>query len=158
MVYEKGVKLFDGEKPKYKDLTAMGEAKAAGIFILTNKRIIFVPSRSLTESIFEPLAYLLNEGLIKDMLDLATETSAGKGDVNLEELDVQKRPSFLEIPLNSIKKAEARKAYLFTNYLMIKYEIVGKERSYSFLFGQAARSKKELAKKIMEAAKASTGQ
>ncbi len=158
MVYEKGVKLFEGEKPKYKDLTAMGEAKAAGVFILTNKRIIFVPSRSLTESILEPLAFLLNEGLIKDILDFASEISSGKGDVNLAGSDLPKDSNFLKISLSTVKKAEARKAYLFTNYLMVKYEAGGKDIAYSFLFGQAARSKKELAKKIMEAAKASTGQ
>ena len=105
----------------------------------------------------EPLAFLLNEGLIKDILDFASEISSGKGDVNLAESDLLKDSNFLEIRLSTVKKAEAKKAYLFTNYLMIKYDLGGKEIACSFLFGQAARSKKDLAKKIMEAVKANAG-
>ena len=155
LVFEKGVKLFDGEKPRYKDLTAMGEAKAAGVFFLTNRKIIFVPRRSLTESILEPLTFLLSEGLIKDILEIAAEMSAGRGSADLGELDLTQGRDFLEIPLSSIKEVKAKKAYLFTNYLMVRYEEEGTSTACSFIFGQAARSKKDLEKKILQAMKES---
>jgi len=129
----------------------MGESKAAGVFILTDRRIIFVPRKSLTERILEPLTALLSEGLLKDILDFAREVSTGKGKVDIKELDLLKGSDFLEIPLGAISKVEAKKAYLFTNYLMVRYRAEDKDQAFSFLFGQGAKSKKDLAKRIKEA-------
>lgn len=57
----------------------------------------------------------------------------------------------MAIPLEDVVEAEARRAYMTTAYLMVKYTTSQGVKACSFVFGTAAKSQKELAEAIIKA-------
>ena len=57
-------------------------------------------------------------------------------------------PKSLAIPLNSIIKVDAKRAYMVTAYLLIEYNTPEGVQATTFVFGTATKNQKELAAKI----------
>ncbi len=75
--------------------------------------------------------------------------------INSEEVEKILREDLesMVIPLRDVVEAEARRAYMMTAYLMVKYNTAQDIQAVSFVFGTAAKNQKELANAIEEAKK-----
>ncbi|KYK37656.1 MAG: zinc ribbon domain-containing protein [Theionarchaea archaeon] len=149
---------YCGEKPKYKDLTTFGEQQL-GNFILTDKRILFLRKTTMLKSLGKGAADLagiagflagLPQGLV------LTDYIGGKlasAKVKPEEVEkiLAQDPESLAIPLEDITQVKAKRAYMVTAYLMVKYTTPQGVKAQSFVFGTAAKSQKELANAIIAA-------
>jgi hypothetical protein len=147
LLHEVSVKAFDGEKPKYGELTAVSD-KEMGELLVTDQRILFFIRFSLRGEVGEAgmsiasfLAGVPSGVVLSEYL--ASKTSKVKIEPGLIE-KVLGTPSSFQIPLKTVVKAEAKKAYLFTNYLSITYRTQRGTASKSFIFGSAAKSRKDL--------------
>ena len=155
---ETGARLYLCEKPKYKDLTYFGEQQL-GNFILTDKRILFLRKTSIARTL--GAAALDLSGLAGVLAGLpaaliVTEMVGGKvasAKIKPEEVErvVREDPESIAISLEDVVEAKAKRAYLVTSYLMIKYNTPRGVKAYSLVFGTAAKSQKELAEAIMMA-------
>jgi len=153
-----GVRQYSGEKPKYKDLTYFGEQQV-GNFILTKKRILFLRKTTMTRLLGKEaaewggLASLL-AGLPQGIVIanfIGEKLSSAK--VKPEEVEriLAEDSESIAIPLENIIDVEAKRAYMVTAYLMVKYNTPEGVKASSFVFGTAAKSQKDLAKAILAA-------
>jgi hypothetical protein len=151
--------LHWGEKPKYKDLTAVGE-KDIGNFILTNKRILFLRKTTIERILGSGAVGLV--GAISILAGLPaglviTEHIEGKiqsARVKPEEVSkILQDEKSLSIPLEDIIEVKAKRAFFVTAYLMVKYNTPEGSNFCSFVFGTAAKGQKDLADAIMAAKK-----
>ena len=107
-----GTRLFITEKPKYKDLTYIGE-QDSGSFLLTSRRILFLRKSSMTRTLGAAALELAGAaGLLVGLpaaLVLGESVSNRISSVRIksEEVDklVQADPNSIEIPLESIISA-----------------------------------------------------
>ena len=146
--HETSVKAFIGEKPKYSELTAVSD-KEMGEFLVTNSRIIFFTRFSFARALGGTgidIASLLSGIPAGMVLSELLASKASNVEVKPEMISkIMEEPSSFQIPLTEIIKTEAKKAYIFTNYLTITYRTSTGTEARSFVFGSAAKSKKELA-------------
>lgn len=139
-------RIYPGEKPKYKDLTYVGEQQL-GSFILTNKRVRFLRKTSLSRlfgaaalemvGVAGLLVGLPASLVIGDMAGGRVESAKIKEE-EVEKVLQDDSESF-EISLNDIVDAEARRAYMMTAYLMVRYNTPQGVKASSFVFGTAAK-------------------
>lgn len=153
-----GARQYPGEKPKYKDLTYFGEQQV-GNFILTNIRILFLRKTTMMRTLGKGatdavglagfLAGLPQGLVITDFI--GEKLSSAK--VKPEEVDkvLAEDSESIAIPLKDVVDVEAKRAYMVTAYLMIKYNTPEGVKATSFVFGTAAKSQKDLAKAIFDA-------
>lgn len=78
---------------------------------------------------------------------------AGSAKIKPEEVEkiLREDSESMAIPLEDVVEAEARRAYMTTAYLIVKYNTPQGVKACSFVFGTAAKSQKELAEAIIEA-------
>jgi len=151
-------KLHWGEKPKYKDLTAVGE-KDIGNFILTNKRVLFLRKTTIERILGSGAVGLA--GVISILAGLPaglviTEQIEGKiqsAKVKPEEVSkiLREDEQSLSIPLDDVIEVKAKRAFFVTAYLMVKYNETEGSKACSFVFGTATKGQKDLAEAIMAA-------
>ncbi len=151
-------RIYLGEKPKYKNLTYVGEQQL-GSFILTNKRLLFLRKTSLSRlfgatsleiaGVAGLLVGLPASLVIGDMTGSRVESAK----IKEEEVEkvLQDDPESVEISLNDIVATEARRAYMMTAYLMVRYNTPQGVKAISFVFGTAAKNQRELAQMILTA-------
>jgi hypothetical protein len=158
-----GVRWYPGEKPKYKDLTYFGEQQI-GNFLLTDKRILFLRKSTMKRLLgqeaveFGGVAGIfagLPQGVVIANF-IGEKISSAK--VKPGEVDqiLTDDPESMAIPLEEIKDVQAKRAYMVTSYLMVKYLTPEGEKACSFVFGTAAKSQKDLAQSIVQAKQKST--
>jgi hypothetical protein len=151
-------RLCFGEKPRYRDLTYFGEEQV-GNFILTDRRILFLRKSSMATTLGQ--AALEFTGLAGFLAGIPAGIVVGDmvGDrlvsarIKPEEVEsvLKENPESIAIPLENVVDAEARRAYMATAYLVLKYNAPEGIKACSFLFGTAAKGQRELAKAIMSA-------
>jgi hypothetical protein len=151
-----GTRVYPGEKPKYKDLTYVGE-QDNGSFILTSKRLLFLRKSTMKSCLKEGIADMagiasflagLPQGLV------ITDYIGGKlSKARVKQDEVEKilsdDPNSISIPLKDIVRVEAKRAYMVTAYLMIEYKTTQGVTAHSFVFGTASKNQKGLAKEIL---------
>ena len=156
--HQTDARVYPGEKPKYRDLTYVKEQQL-GNFILTDKRILFLRktsvARSLGAAALEAVGLAgflagLPAALVVGAVAGAKVTSAKIKPDEVEKI-LREDPESLAIRLEDVVKVEARRAYMATAYLMVKYNTPQGVKARSFVFGTAAKSQKELAGAIMKA-------
>lgn len=91
--------------------------------------------------------------------DMAGERIAS-AKIKPEEVErvLREDPESKAIPLEAVVEAEARRAYMTTAYLVLKYNTHQGVAASSFVFGTAAKGQRELAEAIMTAKRNSTRQ
>jgi hypothetical protein len=153
-----GSRKYPSEKPKYKDLTYVGE-QDVGNFIFTNKRLLFLRKTTMAKrlgngaiegvGVASFLAGLPQGLVITDYI--GSQVSSAR--VKPEEVEkiLGDDPESLSISLEDIVRAEAKRAYMMTAYLMVEYKAADGVKALSFVFGTAAKSQKKLAKAILAA-------
>jgi hypothetical protein len=153
-----GVRLYIGEKPKYKDLTYFGEQQI-GNFILTEKRILFLRKTTMKRLLgkeateFGGIAGIfagLPQGVVIANF-IGEKISSAK--IKPEEIKriIEEDSESIEISLENINVVEAKRAYMITAYLMVKYTSPKGENICSFVFGTASKSQKKLSYAILKA-------
>lgn len=146
---------YPGEKPRYRDLTYFGEQQL-GNFILTDKRILFLRKTSMARifgaATLELASFLagLPAAIIAGHMAGARMESAKIKPDEVEKV-LKEDPESTIIPLENIVQVEAKRAYLFTAYLTLWYNTPQGPSTSSFVFGTAAKSRKELVEAIREA-------
>ena len=150
-----GTRQYPGTKPRYKDLTYVGE-KDAGNFIVTTTQILFLRKETMTQTLGKnvmeatgigSLLAGLPQGLV--ITDFIGE-KLSSARVKMEEVNkiLSDDPKSLSIPLKNIVKVAAKRAYMVTAYLMLEYKTPKGVEATSFVFGTATRNQKELASTI----------
>ncbi len=158
-----GVRWYPGEKPKYKDLTYFGEQQV-GNFLLTEKRILFLRKTTMKRLLGQEAAEFggiagifagLPQGVVIANF-IGEKVSSAK--VKLDEVEqiLTDDLESIAISLSAVKDLQAKRAYMVTAYLMVKYDTPDGEKTCSFVFGTASKSQKDLAQAILNAKQKAT--
>ena len=151
-------RLYAGEKPKYKDLTYFGEQQL-GNFILTDRRILFLRKTSLARTLGASALELAGvAGLLAGLpaAIVVGDMAGGRvasAKIKPEEVAkvLKEDPESIAIALEDVVEVEARRAYMMTAYLTVKYNTPQGVNACSFVFGTAAKKQKELTDAIITA-------
>jgi hypothetical protein len=153
-----GTRTYQGEKPRYKDLTYVGE-QDIGNFILTTKRLLFLRKSTMTRCLGKNIVDMAGmAGFLNGLpQSLVITDYVGKkisrAWIKPEEAEqiVNDDPDSLSIPLKDLVRVEGKRAYLVTAYLMVECKTSLGVKTYSFVFGTASKNQKELALEITAA-------